>query len=224
MPEINKPRPSRKGQRRRQDILDTARTILVDEGWEAFSMREVATRLGIRHGHLQYYFPTKQDLLVALYDAEVSAYTSGMSDAVERARTRESAVEGILDSGIATAQRPETQLWRIAAALARRDNEMNAILARDNQLYREGLMAAFSEIAPELTRQRRAVLARFVQVLVDGLSLQMLTDDPSSVEMRSLARLLKAVTLSVFDDQAAASSSSGKGGPYRERGGQARVT
>jgi len=210
-PKISKPRPSRKGQQRRQDILDTARAILVEEGWEAFSMREVATRLGIRHGHLQYYFPTKQDLLVALYDAEVSAYTAGMWAAVERARTRESAIEGVLTSGITTAQRPETQLWRIAAALAHRDNEMNAILARDNEMYREGLMAAFSQIAPELTRQRSVVLARFVQLLVDGLSLQLLTDDPSSAEMKSLVKLLGAVTLSVFDDQTTAPSTSGKG-------------
>jgi AcrR family transcriptional regulator len=190
MPETKKPRTSHKGQQRRQEILDTARSILVDEGWEAFSMREVATRLGIRHGHLQYYFPTKQDLLVALYDAEVSAYTSGMS----------SAIEGLLDSGIAVAQRPETQLWRIAAALAHRDNEMEAILSRDNQLYRDGLTAAFSDIAPQLSPQRQVVLARFLQVLVDGLSLQLLTDDPSSKEMKSLVRLLRAVTVSVFDE------------------------
>jgi AcrR family transcriptional regulator len=200
MPETKKPRTSHKGQQRRQEILDTARSILVDEGWEAFSMREVATRLGIRHGHLQYYFPTKQDLLVALYDAEVSAYTSGMSSAVARARTRQSAIEGLLDSGIAVAQRPETQLWRIAAALAHRDNEMEAILSRDNQLYRDGLTAAFSDIAPQLSPQRQVVLARFLQVLVDGLSLQLLTDDPSSKEMKSLVRLLRAVTVSVFDE------------------------
>ncbi len=207
MSENHKPRPSRKGQQRRQDILDTARTILVDEGWEAFSMREVATRLGIRHGHLQYYFPTRHDLLAALYDDEVSAYMAGMSTAVQRARTRESAVEGLLDSGIETARRPETRLWRIAAALAHRDSEMNDILAQDNQRYRDGLIDAFGEIAPELSRQRRAVLARFIQVLVDGLSLQLLTDDPTSTEVKALLRLLRAVTLSVFDEQATAPSS-----------------
>ena len=207
MSENHKPRPSRKGQQRRQDILNTARTILVDEGWEAFSMREVATRLGIRHGHLQYSFPTRHDFLAALYDDEVSAYMAGMSTAVQRARTRESAVEGLLDSGIETARRPETRLWRIAAALAHRDSEMNDILAQDNQRYRDGLIAAFGEIAPELSRQRRAVLARFIQVLVDGLSLQLLTDDPTSTEVKALLRLLRAVTLSVFDEQATAPSS-----------------
>jgi len=200
MPEGSKSRESRKGQQRRQDILDTAKSILVNEGWEAFSMREVAARLGIRHGNLQYYFPTKQDLLVALYDSEVSAYISGVASAVASASTRQSAIEGVLDSGIATASRPETQLWRIAAALGPQDNEMESILARDNQLYRDALMTAFSEIAPELTRLRQAVLARFIQVLVDGLSLQLLTDDPSSREMKSLVRLLRAVTVLVIDD------------------------
>jgi len=36
--------------------------------------------------------------------------------------------------------------------------------------------------------------------LVDGLSLQLLTDDPSSREMKSLVRLLRAVTVLVIDD------------------------
>jgi hypothetical protein len=44
------------------------------------------------------------------------------------------------------------------------------------------------------------VLARFVQVLVDGLSLQLMTDDPSSRQMKSLVRLLRVVTVAVFDD------------------------
>jgi hypothetical protein len=200
MPEGSKSRASRKGEQRRQDILDTAKSILIDEGWEAFSMREVAARIGIRHGNLQYYFPTKQDLLVALYDSEVSVYTSAIAAAVASAGTRQSAIEGILDSGIAMVRRPETQLWRIAAALSPQDSEMEAILARDNQLYRDELMSAFADIAPGLTRQQQAVLARFVQVLVDGLSLQLMTDDPSSRQMKSLVRLLRVVTVAVFDD------------------------
>lgn len=200
MPEGSKSRASRKGELRRQDILDTAKSILVDEGWEAFSMREVAARIGIRHGNLQYYFPTKQDLLVALYDSEVSVYTSAIAAAVASAGTRQSAIEGILDSGIAMVRRPETQLWRIAAALGPQDSEMEAILARDNQLYRDELMSAFSDISPGLTRQQQAVLARFVQVLVDGLSLQLMTDDPSSRQMKSLVRLLRVVIVTVFDD------------------------
>jgi hypothetical protein len=77
---------------------------------------------------------------------------------------------------------------------------MEAILARDNQLYRDELMSAFSDIAPGLTRQQQAVLARFVQVLVDGVSLQLMTDDPSSRQMKSLVRLLRVVTVAVFDD------------------------
>jgi hypothetical protein len=77
---------------------------------------------------------------------------------------------------------------------------MEAILARDNQLYRDELMSAFSDISPGLTRQQQAVLARFVQVLVDGLSLQLMTDDPSSRQMKSLVRLLRVVIVTVFDD------------------------
>ncbi len=202
-------RVSPKGERKRQEILDTAREILVNEGWEAFSMREVAARVSIRHGHLQYYFPTKQDLLIALYDAEVSAYTAGIEEAVTKASSsRAASIEAILDSGIATAQRPETELWRLASALASRDEEMASILARDNQVYRDALVASFEDLAPELSRKQRLLLARFVQVVVDGASLQLLTDDASSSEIRGLLRLLKRVTVELLEDGSAEGSAS----------------
>lgn len=161
-------------------------------------MREVAARLGIRHGHLQYYFPTKQDLLIAVYDTEISAYTSRIDEAMRKEASRADRIRQILDTGITTAQRPETGLFFIAAALAHRDPEMAAILARDNEVYRESLSNAFAVIAPEMPARRRELLARLVQTLVDGMSLQYLTDDASSTELRNLVRLVTDLTVELF--------------------------
>ena len=51
----------------RRDILDAAWTLMEGEGVAALSVREVARALGIRQQSLTYYFPTKQDLLDALF-------------------------------------------------------------------------------------------------------------------------------------------------------------
>lgn len=51
----------------RRDILDAAWTLMGREGVAAVSVREVARALGIRQQSLTYYFPTKQDLLDALF-------------------------------------------------------------------------------------------------------------------------------------------------------------
>ena len=60
----------RKGDAKRQQILDTAKRILLDGGPEALVLRDVAERLDITHGNLQYYFRTKQELIVAIFDRE----------------------------------------------------------------------------------------------------------------------------------------------------------
>lgn len=50
-------------QRRITQIIDAARKVFQDEGYAGFSARGVAGRVGITLGNLQYYFPTKEELL-----------------------------------------------------------------------------------------------------------------------------------------------------------------
>lgn len=48
-------------------ILDATREIMVDEGYAAVSARRVAAKAGIKPALVQYYFPTMDGLLLALY-------------------------------------------------------------------------------------------------------------------------------------------------------------
>ena len=50
-----------------REILDTAWQVMALEGAAALSVREVARSVGIRQQSLTYYFPTKQELLDALF-------------------------------------------------------------------------------------------------------------------------------------------------------------
>lgn len=54
-------------ERVRRGILDAAWTVMRRRGVAAVNVREVARALGIRQQSLTYYFPTKQDLLDALF-------------------------------------------------------------------------------------------------------------------------------------------------------------
>ena len=47
----------KKGKDTRNQILNVARDLLIDEGYHNFSLRKVAEHAGIRVGNLQYYFP-----------------------------------------------------------------------------------------------------------------------------------------------------------------------
>jgi AcrR family transcriptional regulator len=48
-------------------ILDATRDIMVAEGYAAVSARRVAAKAGIKPALVQYYFPTMDGLLLALY-------------------------------------------------------------------------------------------------------------------------------------------------------------
>lgn len=51
----------------RASILEATRDVMVDEGYAAVSARRVAAKAGIKPALVQYYFPTMDGLLLALY-------------------------------------------------------------------------------------------------------------------------------------------------------------
>jgi AcrR family transcriptional regulator len=61
--------PYGKSAERRQQIIDSAIRIFACEGVDAGSFRSVAAAIGVSHGALRYYFPTREDLLIAVYRA-----------------------------------------------------------------------------------------------------------------------------------------------------------
>jgi AcrR family transcriptional regulator len=49
-------------------ILEAAEQVMVEEGYSAVTSRSVAARAGIHAGNVHYYFPTMDDLFIALLD------------------------------------------------------------------------------------------------------------------------------------------------------------
>ncbi len=62
------PRPPRSnGQETRERILETARQLFTEQGYDKTSLREIAEQLGITKAALYYYFERKEDILVDLH-------------------------------------------------------------------------------------------------------------------------------------------------------------
>jgi AcrR family transcriptional regulator len=57
-----------KSQNTRQEIIDAATRLLIEEGAGGFSVRKVAQGAAISLGNLQYHFPTKNDLFYGLFE------------------------------------------------------------------------------------------------------------------------------------------------------------
>jgi AcrR family transcriptional regulator len=75
-----KPSPTRRasiGSRRNPDaeaaILAAARELLIDRGYQGFSVDEIARRAGAGKPTIYRWWPTKADMFIALYNAEKAA-------------------------------------------------------------------------------------------------------------------------------------------------------
>ncbi|MEP5762306.1 MAG: TetR family transcriptional regulator [Litoreibacter sp.] len=60
-------------------ILNSARTLMMDRGYNGFSFRDVAAEVGIKSASIHYHFATKADLA----EATAKAYRETFSEAME---------------------------------------------------------------------------------------------------------------------------------------------
>ncbi len=67
----------------RTSILDAARTLFVERGIEAVSMREIAKKINYSATTLYNYFSDKEALLQAVCDEDFLALASGMRDIMQ---------------------------------------------------------------------------------------------------------------------------------------------
>lgn len=162
-----------KGTERVGSILDAAMDVLVQDGYAGLSLRGVAQRAGVSLGNLQYYFPTKQDVVRAL----LARY---LEQALKRVRER---VEGggrepvqrlrkALDAILEDQDSPQAcQLFAELWALAARDAMVADALAVFYAGYRAGAVELLRELSPELTPARRERRAALLVAFLEGLSL-----------------------------------------------------
>lgn len=188
-----------KGDARRQQILDTAKSILIAAGPDGLVLRDIAERLGITHGNLQYYFRTKQELLVAIFDREIVKYTDSLHEAVSATTTRRGRLGAIIDAGLAEIRSPDTALWRMAISMSDHSPDMAGLLKKENDRYQTAVVKELNLISPELSPQRRRQIARIINAILDGLAIQFMHENPNAPEMRALESEIKAALVALVE-------------------------
>lgn len=192
-------REKTKGERRREQIVGTAKEILLSQGYEKLGMRELAKQIGIKHGNLQYYFPTKNDLLIAIFDDQLSKYTSSLKDAVAATSTKQGRIGAIVDAAFEEMRNPDTALWRLLISLADHTPELAAILRKENELYQKEVAEQLKVIAPELSASRRQHVAQMFNAFLDGFGVQGAYKDLSGPDMKALAAETKVALVAIID-------------------------
>jgi AcrR family transcriptional regulator len=174
-----------RGDQRREELVAVGRQILVEEGLEAFGMRRIAERAGMRVGNLQYYFPTRDDLLEAVARAEFERDLAAVREPEDDPECRLSCALRVLLAGWSDGGGSVFGPMSLLAL----HHERFATL-RDEiyvQFYGE-LAAIVRAIDPSTSRAEATTRAVLITALVDGTAVQLGVVGPT-VRARVLDRM-----------------------------------
>ncbi|EKD82582.1 MAG: TetR family transcriptional regulator [uncultured bacterium] len=71
------------GEQRQNQILETARDLIFTEGFSNFTIREVASRIGISEAAIYRHFASKEELMLALLEALFNPWREAISKLVD---------------------------------------------------------------------------------------------------------------------------------------------
>lgn len=83
-PSARRPRAAPRRRNRLQSLLDAAAGVFAERGYAGSSVRDIVQPIGMLPGSMYYHFPTKEDLLVAVYREGVERISRRVDDAVAR--------------------------------------------------------------------------------------------------------------------------------------------
>lgn len=176
---------SDRGRARRDAVLAAARELLVEDGFDQFVLRRVAARTGMTLGNLQYYFPSRDDLLEALIRSEFEHDLA----AVRRATTTD---------GLKTAARALVRNWTTGAGSIFGTMSLLAYhQERFARLNREIYAAFYGELEVLVRRVSEGVpdaeirlRARLITSLLDGVAMQIHSGAAGPKELTTRAATL----------------------------------
>jgi AcrR family transcriptional regulator len=157
---------------RKDEILEAARRILIEEGHHRLTLRNVAENVGIKLASLQYHFPTKTELITALMDSGNDSYQSLLESllGVVDSSISDEAVVAILDRVFEEYQDERSlnfheQLWALSV---RDEQSMEQYLKGYSDVW-DSAAEMIGRFDPESTQDQRQTRAALIIALVDGL-------------------------------------------------------
>ncbi len=167
------PTPSRsKGRQRQQDILAVARRVLVEDGYDCFVLREVAARVGVTLGNLQYYYATRDDLLEAVIRTEFERNRREIAERSAGRRPPREKLASIVRHLLNAWAREGGRVYVVMSLLAIHHERFAALHREIYGAFYEGLLPVLGELRPGRTVPELRRRARLVTALVDGALVQ----------------------------------------------------
>ena len=86
----------RQRQEREALILQVAEEVLLEKGYHDTSVDEIAARVGIAKGTVYLHFPSKEDLVVAIFSRDMQSFLQRVDEVIATQPTSQTKLEAIL--------------------------------------------------------------------------------------------------------------------------------
>lgn len=165
-----------KGESTRERIVAAARVALLERGYDGLVLRELAASLDMKLGNLQYYFATRDALVLHVLEIE------GTRDADlvdERRRTDEpiDAFRFVVRDMAARYRGDSGRLLSMITALAQTRKPCLQLYRDSYANFYRPFEKLVSDLRPELSNEEVEIRARVVNALVEGSAFQLNVGD-----------------------------------------------
>ena len=130
----------------RERLLTVSARLFARGGFEATSMRDIAGEAGMLAGSMYYHFPSKNELIAAVYEAGVAEIGAAVDAAVARARAPWTRLEAACVAHLESLLADRAHAAVMTADLSRLD----ARLRRRLVVMRDGYEARFVDLVAAL--------------------------------------------------------------------------
>jgi AcrR family transcriptional regulator len=179
-------------------ILDATEQIMIEQGYAGVSSRRVAARAGIQAGHVHYYFPTLDDLLIAVFRRGAEKNLARMAAAL-------------------ASPQPLLSLWRLCRdprgvaqidqlmAAANHRQELRAEVIAIAQTARRMQLEAVRELLPQYGLDQAAYPAALVAAVIQGLAVIVTREEALGIDTEhdEAAAAFERLLAQLEDDRAA---------------------
>lgn len=182
---------------RRQLIIDGMWEIVQRDGFNAVSVRSIAAEVGLSKSTIAHYFTSQDEILAVAVQQHIDVNNRKFQALDVATCTPEVALQALLLAIPTTpVQRRQSQVWLALLEHSQSSEQVAESLAHMNREIRAAINVLLQALAANgFVHQGRDLEQEAVKVhaIVDGLSLQSLTDpagtDPASIQ-RSVALVI----------------------------------
>lgn len=183
---------------RRSAILDAAAEVVVERGLTDTRVTDIADRVGISHGLVHYYFPTKDSLVTATMHHLADADTQRLQRAVASSTDANQKLDRLLRAAIpSSGSRDGWVLWVDAWSAGLRDESVRRVHEDLDAAWSSTLQQVIDDGVAngEFVCSDSAIAASRLTALIDGLCLRLVLRHRGVTRVGVLSQLREAAAL-----------------------------